>query len=66
MNEKAPWQILVEELDTSGAWGCFNGAWQGDPPICGGGGILHLNDNRAYKFKPGLWRGNAILQSCWL
>jgi ribonuclease HI len=55
--EKPQRQIVVKQTDKSGKWTYFDGTYQGDPPICGAGGVIYLNDAHVLKFKAGVGRG---------
>jgi hypothetical protein len=49
-------QVTEEQIDKSGAQTYFDGACQGDPPLCGSGGVIYLNEH-VISFKAGLCRG---------
>jgi len=50
-------KAFEEQIGKSGAWAYFDVDCQGDPPICGAGGVIHLDDHHIISFKVGLSRG---------
>jgi hypothetical protein len=62
-----PMSIIVEEeIDKLEAWAFFNGASQGEPPLCGAEGVLYLKDSHFLKFKAGLVKSHITSWSSWL
>eukprot|EP01018_Ginkgo_biloba_P022058 Gb_03022 [translate_table: standard] len=55
--DKSPRHIVTEYVNRDGAWAFFDGAAQGDPQICGAGGILYINDFHIIKYRAGLGEG---------
>ena len=49
-------EVLALEIDRSTPWGFFDGAMQNN--LCGGGGILNLDDNRSFELITGLGEGS--------
>jgi ribonuclease HI len=54
---KAPRQIIEEVIDRSGSWLYFDGATQGNPLVCGAGGIIYISESHTVKFRAGLGHG---------
>ena len=49
--------IQQEVVDKSITYGFFDGSAQGNPPMCGSGAMLFLNEHHYIKFKEGLAKG---------
>jgi ribonuclease HI len=45
MKTKNPRLLVMSHLDFEIPWGFFDGAFQGHPPMCGVGVVLHLKKN---------------------
>jgi ribonuclease HI len=44
----------VETVNREESWAYFNGAAQGEPRVCGTGGVLNTKDGHCLKFRAGL------------
>jgi ribonuclease HI len=54
---KYPRQIIEEVIDRSGSWLYFDGETQGNPLVCGEGGIIYISESHTMKFRAGLGHG---------
>ena len=48
----------MEEIDKSFPWGYFDGVAQGEPNVCGGGGVLLLTKTHSFQIMSGLEEGS--------
>jgi hypothetical protein len=60
LKEKRPWISILSDIDYQTSWGYFNGANQGNPPMCGVGMVLFINHNHYIhiRYAPGLGTNN--------
>lgn len=61
--------LNIPEIDKSKAWRYFDGACQGNPGICGVGGIIFTRDNHVVAFKAAVGVGTnnkAKMFALWL
>jgi ribonuclease HI len=49
--------VIVEAVNKLIPWGFFDGASQGEPRRCGGGGLLYLSDSHSFELSSGLGVG---------
>jgi hypothetical protein len=54
---KAPRQYIEEVIDRFGSWLYFDGATQGNPLVCGVGGIIYISESHTVNFRASLGHG---------
>ena len=57
-NSKPKRNVGILEIDRSIPWAFFDGAAQGNPQICGGGGLIYWNDHNFLLSRAGLGEGS--------